>query len=101
MKKPHTFTTLIAAIMANNGPALQQILLDGVDPNGYEDEAMVTPLHFAAQYNAQACAEVLLFAGADVTAETQDGLTPIDVALLHEYEEMAELLSRGITIIRH
>lgn len=92
---------LINAVIANDADAVQELLKKGLDPNCCEDEAMVTPLHFAAQHNAQSTAIILLLAGADAHALTLDGLSPIDVAKMHNYEDMAEILRRGKNVLTH
>src|SRR4051794_16288491 len=92
---------LINAVIANDADKVQELLKNGLDPNGCEDEAMVTPLHFAAQHNAQTAAAILLWAGADIYALTSDGLSPSDVAEMHHFDDMVELLRRGKDVITH
>jgi hypothetical protein len=45
---------LIEAVIADNPLEVQRLLDSGLDPNGWEDQAKVRPLHFAAHYNARA-----------------------------------------------
>lgn len=92
---------MINAVIANDASKVQELLNIGLDPNSCEDQALVTPLHFAAQHNSQACAEVLMLAGAKPEALSAEGMSAIDVACLHQHEDMAELLRRGKTIVTH
>jgi ankyrin repeat protein len=86
---------IIDAIILDDVTTVMEMLHQGFNPNSCEDEAMVSPLHIAAQHNALGCAKALLRAGADVDAETTDGITPFEVAKLNLFEEMMELLLRG------
>ncbi len=86
---------LLEAVIDENLSRVEELLSQGANPNIYLDEDKVRPLHFAAQYNAMAIAELLIFAGADVHAKTDpDGYTPIDIARLHGHDEMVELLEK-------
>ncbi|MFT3741670.1 MAG: ankyrin repeat domain-containing protein [Gammaproteobacteria bacterium] len=85
---------LIEAVISDNSEALRELLWAGANPNQVEDYANITLLHFAAQHNALKCAEVLLKAGADVEAETVDGMNCVNVASLHAHEDMLSLLWR-------
>lgn len=82
----------IQAIMLDEVAKVRELLRSGIDPNQCEDSALVSPLHFAAQYNALSSAKLLIEAGADVNAETVDGMTPLEVARIHSYQAMVELL---------
>ncbi len=82
---------LIEAVINNNAEQVRQLLSSGLDPNGFEDQAQVRPLHFAAQYNSLASALVLLEAGAQIDVTTADGITPLDVAKLHSHQDMIQL----------
>lgn len=92
---------MINAVIANDTRTVQELLNMGLDPNSYEDAAQIRPLHFAAQHDSQACAELLILAGAQTEALTSEGLSPLDVALMHQHDEMAELLRRGKHIVTH
>jgi ankyrin repeat protein len=87
-------TDLISAVMANDTLKVQQLLLNGIDPNGVEDSAMVTPLHFAAQYGSYESALILIEAGALIDARTSDGITPLEIAKLHSKFDIVALLER-------
>ncbi len=82
----------IEAIIADDGARVEELLHRGISANQCEDGAMVTPLHIAAQYNALQCAKILIQAGAEVDAETVDGITPLEVARIHFHEDMVALL---------
>lgn len=83
---------LITAIIEDNPTKVQHLLEQGVDPNACLDEDKVTPLHFAAQYNALRSTPYLLTAGANVYAMTGDYTTPHDIARLHKHTDMLKLL---------
>lgn len=87
---------LIEAVIANDSTQVEELLRKGTDPNGYEDDAQVRPLHFAAQHNSKACAELLILAGGDTHARTKDGLTPLDIAKLHRHDDLVRLLQAHI-----
>jgi ankyrin repeat protein len=84
---------LIDAVIANEVEIVNKILNQGFDPNQALDAARVTPLHFAAQNGSLEVIPLLVEAGADICACTQpDGQTPLDVALLHKHESVAQIL---------
>ncbi|HEX4045099.1 MAG TPA: ankyrin repeat domain-containing protein, partial [Gammaproteobacteria bacterium] len=64
----------------------------GVDPNYYEDEFRLTPLHYAATYNVIGAIVPLVEAGANIHAVTADGETPLDVARSLNHEHIAKFL---------
>ncbi len=47
-----------------------------------KNEDNQTPLHFMARSGAYETAEILLTQGADVNAESENGLTPVELAML-------------------
>lgn len=84
---------LINAVIENDPVKVRELLERGVDPNQCLDGDKITPLHFAAQYNAERVVPYLLAAGADVYAMTPgDFATPQDIAKLHKHLEIARLL---------
>lgn len=87
----HLLADLIEAVMRNDVNAARQSLESGADVNGCEDDVNLTPLHVAATNRAVECVELLLLAGANPIAETDEGETPLDCAKvgskLHEVDE--------------
>jgi len=71
---------IIDAIRAHNLEALQICLFQGQNPNQTDDAHNITPLHFAVAYHFPEAIEPLLKAGADPTARTIDGNTPVMLA---------------------
>ena len=75
--------------------AVQLLLAAGADPNQANDRGW-TPLHQAAYRNDPGMAEVLLDAGAGVTAMAHgEGGTPLAVALFWGNREAAEVIARA------
>lgn len=84
---------LIDAVVKNDSKQVKILLEEGTDPNFCEDVAGITPLHFAAQKNVSMdIVEMLVDAGADLSKETEEGLTPLDVAKFHNNEKIAKFL---------
>ncbi|KAJ3113228.1 hypothetical protein HDU96_003614 [Phlyctochytrium bullatum] len=54
-----------------------------------------TPLYVAARSNRAGCVEVLIKHGADLNAGSEDGSTPLSVALKNEHVEIARMLVRS------
>jgi len=71
---------LIEAVKADDILAVKDLLEKGADPNSVEDEANITPLHFAVAYNAINTISLLVASGGNIYAKTCDGLTPLDLA---------------------
>ena len=86
--------SVIEAIIDDDADSLCQLLESGEDPNMTIDWAKITPLHFAAQNNAFRAVEILLRAGANVSAKTLQGETPYDVAILHNNFSLAKYLKQ-------
>ncbi|HVV67970.1 MAG TPA: ankyrin repeat domain-containing protein [Gammaproteobacteria bacterium] len=84
---------LIEAVQMDDATKTAELLRSGLDANGYEDYARVTPLHFAAQANALESAQLLLQAGANPASKTIEGITPLNIALLYAHLDMMSLLS--------
>lgn len=87
---------LIVAVIDNNINRIKILLQKGVDPNGYLDEAKLRPLHFAAQNNSFEAAKLLITAGADINACTDDQERVIDIAKLHKHDKFVDFLLRFI-----
>jgi len=84
---------LIDAVVKNDTRAVSKLLANGIDPNIIEDEANVTPLHYAAQNNSLEAALKLIIAGARVNAVTEDGYIPLDIAVLNGSKHIIKPLS--------
>ena len=72
------------------------LLKNRADPNAQE-QGGYTPLHAAAQNGDEATIRALLYGGADLTLRSDDGKTPLDLALHAGHGEAAKLLQEGIT----
>lgn len=84
---------LINAILKKDMHRVKNLLEQGADPNMYLDEAMIRPLHFAAQNNFLKIVPLLITAGADLYAQIQpEGHTPLDIARLHKNNAMVNVL---------
>lgn len=57
------------------------LLIEAGSPVESADEFRLTPLHIAAKHGHQAAAQRLCSVGADLTAQTHDGHTPLALAL--------------------
>ncbi|QLH42514.1 MAG: ankyrin repeat domain-containing protein [Coxiellaceae bacterium] len=82
---------LIEAIINDNTDVIEDLLNAGTDPNMKVDDGL-TPLHFAAAYNAIHAAAILIDAGAKLYLLDDNGEAPYDVAKSCGHEEMALLL---------
>jgi uncharacterized protein len=83
---------LIEATIRNDVKEVYKLLKAGVNPNDYEDEAELRPIHFAALYNALDVVSLLVGAGADIHVENLAGETALNIAQQHNHKEMAFLL---------
>lgn len=62
---------LLNAVIGNNFHTVKRLLENGADPNYFEDEAQIRPLHFAALYNFPNVIPLLIMAGDDLVAHYQ------------------------------
>lgn len=93
VKKTALASCLIQAVIENNVKRVSELLNEGANPNFSMDTENVTPLHHAAQNNALEVIPLLVEAGAILQAQTEpDGYTPIEVALLHGHNRLAQAL---------
>lgn len=84
---------LIEAVIKNDSTMVYNLLLKGANPNGSLDAARITPLHHAAQNDSLETIPLLMEAGADIYCETEpDGLTPIEIALIHNHDKILQVL---------
>lgn len=84
------------AVAENNVWQVRALLEKRVNPNLVEDEALITPLHIAAQNNAIDIATLLILAGANINAETEEGETPLNIAHNYHYEELIALFKKVV-----
>lgn len=84
---------LIDAVVEGDTKKVKELLATGEDPNLVLDAAQVTPLHYAAQFNAVEIGELLIKAGANLYARTSpEEETPVEIAHLHDSKEFIKLL---------
>jgi ankyrin repeat protein len=93
---------IIKAAKAGNLPAVQQLLAAAPELASARDESGATALHFAAWRGYAEIVAALLDAGAEVTAQWQDGHvggTPLHAAAHGNQRAIAELLiARGADV---
>ena len=68
------------------------LLIDASADVSTKDNALRTPLHYAAKRGDYPGAKALLDAGADTAATDKNGRTPADYAAAQGYDDLAELL---------
>lgn len=93
MTKNELNRQLIEAVISNDPKAVQHLIEQGADPNCFEDEAQIRPLHFASLYNAAKVIPMLILAGADIHAVTEYSDTPLTVAKRHNHQQALNALS--------
>lgn len=74
------FAKMHEAIKANDGKLVKALLETGFDPNSFEDNDKITPLHKAALRGATNVIPHLIKAGAKLTNKTAEGFTPLELA---------------------
>lgn len=85
---------LLDAVIGNHFHTVKCLLERGADPNYFEDDAQIRPLHFAALYNSPDIIPLLIMAGADIHATTEYNDTPLTIAERHEHPEVVQVLKR-------
>ena len=84
---------IIVAILQGDIEKVKDLLESGLNPNSCLDEALVTPLHYAAQHNKIDIAMLLIECGANTYACTKDEhYTPLSLALLFGHMKLAQML---------
>ncbi|MHC4206322.1 MAG: ankyrin repeat domain-containing protein, partial [Planctomycetota bacterium] len=68
---------------------VRTLIASGADVNAHPKDEKTTPLFYAVFYNRPQVARILIEAGADVNTRTEDGLTPLHIALRRANAEMA------------
>lgn len=85
---------LLDAVIGNHFHTVKRLLEQGADPNYFEDDAQIRPLHFAALYNSPDVIPLLIMAGADIQATTEYNDTPLMIAERHEHPDVVQVLKR-------
>ncbi len=85
---------LLDAVIGNHLHSVKCLLEQGADPNYFEDEAQIRPLHFAALYNSPDVIPLLIIAGADTLATTEYEDTPLMIAQRHDHQDVINQLRR-------
>src|SRR3990167_2708055 len=85
---------LLDAVIGNHFITVKDLLEKGADPNYFEDEAQIRPLHFAALYNSPDVIPLLVTPGANIFATTEYDDTPLQIAERHDHQEVVQALKR-------
>ena len=73
-----------------------KLLLDkGARVNEKDDESGFTALHHAARFGNKDAAELLIARGADINTKDKQGLTPLYIAVNHDYQLAEFLIDKG------
>ncbi len=81
-EKEKLLSALINAVTHNQVKKVTQLLKQGANPNGCEDDLLFSPLHWAAAHSKVEIARLLIDAGADLEAKDHEGFTPLETACL-------------------
>lgn len=92
---------LLEAVIANNLNITQALLEHGTSPNFFEDSARLTPLHFAALYDADTVIPALVMAGGQLDAKSEDDQTPLMIAITHCNDKATEQLIKMACLVTH
>lgn len=87
----HHITPRMLAAKTGNIPILESLLNTNWS-NTDEDDAGMTPLHWAVQYNQIEAIKKLLAAGYDIEAEDKRGDTPLRYAIRNKNTELVDFL---------
>ena len=85
---------LFEAVSKNDVFKVMKLLEEGVDPNQLDIDQHYTALHHAVQNNAPDVVLLLVTAGADLNAKTEENLTVFDLARQARDQKMLHLLIR-------
>jgi cytohesin len=87
-------TPLHAAAGMGNINVAEVLIKNGAELDAKFSENHHTPLHLVAREGHKAVVELLIANGADVNAKMKHGETPLDLAILKEHKELADLLRK-------
>ena len=85
---------LLDAVIGNHLQTVKGLLEQGANPNFFEDEAQLRPLHFAALYDSPDVIPLLIMAGGDMHATTEYNDTPLMIAKRHDHPNVIKTLSQ-------
>lgn len=89
------WTPLMRAAMKGHAEAVRVLLEHGAAVNDKEKEEGWTALHWAAARGHDQVVAILLSHGADYTLRTQDGLTPLMLAMQESKDKVVQVLQRA------
>lgn len=92
----HGETPLIFAAMCNNDPNLVEYLINNGASTRTKDDKGLTPLHHAIESENYPASKALLSSGANVLAESNDNVTPLECALIKKDKRFAKLLIESL-----
>jgi ankyrin repeat protein len=87
-------TPLHLAVGMGNINIADVLIKNGAELDAKFSDHQHTPLHLAAREGHKAVVELLIAKGADVNAKMKNGDTPLDLAILKEHKELADLLRK-------
>ena len=85
-------SSLEQAILEGNIPCLKDLLLSGVSASVPISSREFTALHLATSSGNKEMVKTLIDAGANISAQTYDGVTPLHNAAANDSVELAQLL---------
>ncbi len=88
------FTALHAAAFVGDVDIVQLLVDRGADIHDAQNKAGVTPLFPAIEENHRAAAELLIAAGADLSAKERHGYSLLVRAVFKDHDDMARLLKK-------
>jgi len=83
---------IIGAARTNRAEIIEMLIKNKADVNIKTRGNDESSLHYAAEYNSGDAAKILLANGADKTAKTGSGKTPLDIAKEKKSDKVIELL---------
>ena len=89
------WTPLSFAACKGHRDVVELLLHGGAEPNQAGMMAGWTPLHDASFFGHTAVVQLLLINGADQNIATEDGITPLSVALFNDHVSIVDILQGG------